>query len=296
MPFSPRLPTFNTECAWFKWDPDAELYIEQESITGQVYTPQRGQDDDNAGLLYFVYPKGADVLHDPYDYSDAAGPSDVLIIEYPKDSASYRAFKVREVSPRWLGFPNEHLMVSLQRLTQEEMLEIISSDPEELVGVWTSAATTSFSGDIDWDTIDPFESIWLSGPVHAVSFLLELTQNFYIALDPSAVILGLELSFTRVDSTAPTPSILRDAKISLFNNDTNEDIDVGTLADYPSGGADGDVVLGGPTDMLGTSFTAPQLIAGDCVLRYKVELNPPPATPAAAHFKDASLKVYYYLP
>jgi len=104
---------------WFQYDPVTETWAEQTPIRGQIYTPQRTQDDENGGLIFFMYPKESNLLRDAYDYDDR-GRADVIAIDYPTGNILKRLCRVREVQPRWLRFPNEHLLASLERLTAYE--------------------------------------------------------------------------------------------------------------------------------------------------------------------------------
>lgn len=123
MGFVARLPTFHNEVQVHVYDPVSGLYLDPIPLTGQIYTPQRGQDDEAAGLLYLMYPKAMDILHDPYDYN-TADIADVIEIEFPTGSGLTRLYAVREVCPRWLGFANEHLIASLKRMSATEAVAI----------------------------------------------------------------------------------------------------------------------------------------------------------------------------
>lgn len=122
MAFIPRLPTFDTEVQYSSYDPDDEIWLLWEDLVGQIYTPQRGPDDEQGGNLYFVYPKEDNVLVGGAQRHDM-DKGDTLKIEYPTGSGEFHLFNVEEVFPRWLGFPNEHLMAILRRLTEAQETE-----------------------------------------------------------------------------------------------------------------------------------------------------------------------------
>lgn len=122
MVFIPRLPSFNTEVQYSNYDPDTEGWLPWGELAGQIYTPQRGPDDEEGGNLYFVYPKEDNVLTGGAQRHDM-DKGDTLKIEYPTGSGEFHLFNVEEVFPRWLGFPNEHLMAILRRLTAAQETE-----------------------------------------------------------------------------------------------------------------------------------------------------------------------------
>jgi hypothetical protein len=70
--------------------------------------------------MYFQYPKAhAGVIRDPFD-----GVADVLSMTHP--GGAVKGYRVREVLPRWLGFPNEHFIASLARLTDAQFAAVLS--------------------------------------------------------------------------------------------------------------------------------------------------------------------------
>lgn len=109
MAFIPKLPTWhNTVTVYRATDGVWNLL---GTITGQVYTPLRNQDDEDGGLIYFQYPKStAIVLRDEFQ-----GEADIVEIPMP-GGLPVQIYYVRDVRPRWLGFPNEHLIADLQRV------------------------------------------------------------------------------------------------------------------------------------------------------------------------------------
>lgn len=113
-----RLPTWNTELQLFRRT--GGVWAPLTTIVGQIYTPSRGQDDVVGGLLYFMFPKSdVDVARDSFD-----GDADAVLVPYPGGGAA-KAFRVRSISPRWLNFTNEHLIMELNRLTAAEQAAIV---------------------------------------------------------------------------------------------------------------------------------------------------------------------------
>jgi len=129
MAFVPRLPTFQCSVNVWKYDPDTDTYSENEDpLIGQVYTQLRNQDDNTQGTLYFEYPKEDDILRDLKDYNDV-GKSDVVVIHFPSNAPRDCFYMCRDVQPRWLEFPNEHLMATLVRLSDLEWNELNPEPP-----------------------------------------------------------------------------------------------------------------------------------------------------------------------
>lgn len=132
MPFIASLPTFHNAVAVWKYDPLSDTYEEEEeALTGQVYTQLRTQDDNTQGTLYFEYPKEEDRLRDVADYN-RQGKADILVLDFPTGAPRNLTYMVRDVQPRWLGFPNEHLMATLDRLSPAEFTTYTEAPPVPL--------------------------------------------------------------------------------------------------------------------------------------------------------------------
>lgn len=117
--FRPRLPTWHNTVQTYRKTGD--VWASNGSILGQVYTPLRNQDDEEGGLIYFEYPiQSATALRDGFD-----GIADAVGITFP--GGAVKGYRVREVLPRWLGFPNQHMIASLQRLRSDQWA-LISGD------------------------------------------------------------------------------------------------------------------------------------------------------------------------
>lgn len=102
-------------------------------IRGQVYTPLRNQDDDRGGLMYFMMPKKQLIVAgDPLPWllprEEFGGSADVIEIALPGENG-LRAYRVREIKPRWLGHPNEHLLIEMVRLSTTEWSTTTHSVP-----------------------------------------------------------------------------------------------------------------------------------------------------------------------
>lgn len=120
MAFIPRLPTWhNTVTVYRKTGVD--VWAELGELFGQLYTPLRNQDDEPGGLMYFEFPKAPLPSGAPWLFPRDSfnGEPDVLELDLP-GSNGLQAYRVREVRGRWIGFPNEHLICDLQRMTAAE--------------------------------------------------------------------------------------------------------------------------------------------------------------------------------
>lgn len=130
MAFVPKLPTFNVTVEVWQYQL-AEDYWEEtlEELPSQVYTQLRTQDGDAKGTLYLEYAKENDWLRDYVDYGNI-GKTDAVVIRFPTtEDVRYVGYWVRDVQPRWLGFPNEHIMATLEKMTPDELNEVITSEP-----------------------------------------------------------------------------------------------------------------------------------------------------------------------
>lgn len=135
MAFVPKLPSWQITVQVYR--NTAGVWANVGEIFGQVYTPLRNQDDESGGLLYFMMPKnqvtppykgnpgpfGWLIPRTPYE-----GVADVIEIPLPGGNGTV-AYQVRDVRPRWLGFPNEHILVDLQRLAPSEWNADIHEPP-----------------------------------------------------------------------------------------------------------------------------------------------------------------------
>lgn len=129
-----KQPSYTTDVNVWKWMPDDLIWVQEEApLQGQVYTPIRNADEEEGGLLYFVYRSINDVLRDEIDYGNT-GRSDVISFGFPlrpETAARTVAYRVTDVQPRWLKFTNEHLMATLRKLTPAEWAEVMSGEPVE---------------------------------------------------------------------------------------------------------------------------------------------------------------------
>lgn len=109
-----RLPSWTTEITVYRWD--GTDYVEHTTLTGQIYTPYRGQDDpDQLGELWCEYPvENFDDIRDPV-VSSLDRP-DVVEFEFPAASDNLLRYYVLSKSPRWCGMVNAHCLSALSRV------------------------------------------------------------------------------------------------------------------------------------------------------------------------------------
>jgi len=185
MAFTPKFPTWNTEVSVYKLNPTLRTYsVHVLTITGQVYTPQRTQDEDVKDTQYFVYPKEKDLLRGYVDYGNI-GLGDCIVFGFPINAPRQVGYMVRLVQPRWLHFPNEHLMATLIRLTPAQ-LEIVldgeqfpaTGDGLPVLPVWNMEFTP-----------------YLPHPTLDLYFQGEPFTGQLYALEPMAEVLGYEAMY-----------------------------------------------------------------------------------------------------
>lgn len=296
MPLIFRLPSFTTDLVWYKYGPDDGTYTEQVPITGQVYTPLRNPDDEQGGLLYFVYPKESDLLSDRYDYN-TGGAADVVAITFPSEGGRTRGYRVRECIPRWLKFVNEHLMVSLERLSAAEFDAVVGGGGgllsietnfevmTNLFGVgladWGIVGDSVAEVEID-DTFDQSAPLRLSVPT--------------LHLPTGATIVGLEKTLLYNEDT---PIFQDNAAfhlmgfVKLSTNTSSPTFGVGLQ--LPE--AETTTTFGSSSNVAGLGMTAADWNSDDIVMHIVCKQIVPDATPVVCHIQqDIGVKVYYTLP
>lgn len=122
-----KTPTFQTTLDFWQYDPDADKWNQRGQIIGQLYTPSRTMDDPVGGQLFFEYSREHDLLRDSFFY-EANGKADVLIVPFPTGNPRVHGYRVRDISPRFYRFVNEHLHASLMRLTPSELSEVMGNN------------------------------------------------------------------------------------------------------------------------------------------------------------------------
>lgn len=132
-----RKPTWHNEVEVYNYNVATDAWGLGDPITGQIYTGQRGQDDESGMNMYFEYPKEDDRLRDHKDH-DGSVRTDAILLSFPTEmtepleGAREVGFWVREVEPRWLGFVNEHIIASLEKMTPSEIAMVTAGDSSML--------------------------------------------------------------------------------------------------------------------------------------------------------------------
>jgi len=130
-----KKPTWHNVVSYWNYNAIADVWVPgDDPITGQVYTVKRGQDDPSGGTMYFEYPKDLDVLRDRADRG-GSGKTDAVSFLFPTDLNGAFAgqrevgYWVRDVTPRWLGFSNEHIIATLEKMTPGELAMVKAGVP-----------------------------------------------------------------------------------------------------------------------------------------------------------------------
>lgn len=121
--FVPRLPTFNTTVINYIFDPLSGTRSLGSGFLAQMYPPFRSSDNAGPSDAYIVFPKTVTEIHDPAEYNDAG--TDAVVFNWQGIDWPY---KVIQLLPRWLNFPNEHYLALLQRMTAAEYANILTPD------------------------------------------------------------------------------------------------------------------------------------------------------------------------
>lgn len=122
--FVPRLPTWNTTIINYIFDPISGTRSLGSGLSAQMYPPFRTSDNAGPSDAYIVFPKAVTEIHDPKIYNDAG--TDAVVFNWQGVDWPY---KVIQLLPRWLNFPNEHYLALLQRMTAAEFANILTPDP-----------------------------------------------------------------------------------------------------------------------------------------------------------------------
>lgn len=112
-----RLPTWILTVTPYTLDPISGVRTAGIPFPAQMYPPVRTSDNQGASDGYLVYPKDVDALHDPSDYNLVGTDA----VTFPWNGKTW-SYNVIQVLPRWAGFPNEHLLALLDRMTAEAAL------------------------------------------------------------------------------------------------------------------------------------------------------------------------------
>jgi hypothetical protein len=265
MAFTPRLPTFNSLVDVYKYRPaTADWELQDDQLGCQVYTQLRTQDEDGGGTLYLEYDQEDDVLRDKFDYNND-GNADVVIVYFPTANPREVGYRVRDVQPRWLMFPNEHIMATLERLTPAEMDDV--REPPVPPGALYQERQYDFedSGEVgtppqsEWfpnvDGTFSQSHIGLGGPE---SELLAMHPLSDFTLPTTATVLGISIRLGKT-YTASSPNTVQDSflRLQTLVDQTNN---VASATPWPGPGGPQPVVnYGAHNDMMGLTATAAEV-------------------------------------
>lgn len=116
--YTPKFPQWNLQIKVWKWDFNLGHHVrELPDINGQIQ-----QQDQNAAIgpsatCYMRYRLADDRLRDPYDYGSATA-YDAVSFNLP--SGREVTYRVQEVQGMGIGFPNAHMVATLEKLTAAE--------------------------------------------------------------------------------------------------------------------------------------------------------------------------------
>lgn len=143
--FVPRLPTWNTTVINWIFDPLTGTRSLGSGFSAQMYPPFRTSDNPGPSDGYLVFPKSVTEVHDPTEYNNAG--TDAVVFNWQGNDFGW---KVIQLLPRWMNFPNEHWLALLQRMTAAELADIANpgnATYPTTVTAWLRDTTTS-----DWPT------------------------------------------------------------------------------------------------------------------------------------------------
>lgn len=124
MAFVPKQPTFLLDVTPWSFDIATRVRTMGTTFKAQMYPPIRTSDNEGSSDGYIVYPKANNVLKDPRQYNNAG--TDALTFAW---LGMTWGFVVEQVLPRWISFPNEHLMCLVRRMTLAELVGIAGPLP-----------------------------------------------------------------------------------------------------------------------------------------------------------------------
>lgn len=120
--FVPRLPTWNTTVINWIFDPLTGTRSLGSGFSAQMYPPFRTSDNPGPSDGYLVFPKSVTEIHDPTEYNNAG--MDAVVFNWQGNDFGW---KVIQLLPRWMNFPNEHWLALLQRMTAAELADIANA-------------------------------------------------------------------------------------------------------------------------------------------------------------------------
>lgn len=124
MGFVPRLPTWNTDFTPYLYDAATDTWAEGVVFEGQLYTMKRVAEVLGTEAMYVVHPKEDDQLRDPTQLRPFRW--DVITFDW---RGVQTWWFVEQHVPRWLGFPNEHKLALIRRMTQDEIDLVLNNLP-----------------------------------------------------------------------------------------------------------------------------------------------------------------------
>jgi len=175
-PFVPRLPTWNLECQAYTLDPETGTRSAGAGFVAQMYPPLRGSDQVGASDAYLVYPKESNALHDPTEYDNVG--MDAVVFSW---NGQTWGWLVQQVLPRWAGFPNQHYLALLKRMTATELENILISLSNQPDGI-----APNFNLEMELLKLDEFTPTYTS---------LGVFNGEFKAMEPMAEVVGLESNF-----------------------------------------------------------------------------------------------------
>lgn len=143
--FVPRLPTWNTTVINWIFDPLTGTRSLGSGFSAQMYPPFRTSDNPGPSDGYLVFPKSVTEIHDPTEYNNAG--MDAVVFNWQGNDFGW---KVIQLLPRWMNFPNEHWLALLQRMTAAELADI--ANPGNALYPVNVAAWLRDSGAGTWPT------------------------------------------------------------------------------------------------------------------------------------------------
>jgi hypothetical protein len=297
MPFIANLPTFDCLVTVYKWLPDDEYWeLQDEELSCQVYTGKRGQDDTGQATLWLLYRKTDDILRDVMDYNNT-GQSDVVVVHFPSNAPRDVGYKVTCVQPRWLEFSNEHMMAKLDRITPDDLQEVIDSVPPEISFQERALVFVSSDG-------PPDHAPWTEdgGGTFATATpgvdgddteLLTTEPETVFDLPVGAVIVGVQLTIGKDYAAALTNTIV-DTVVQLDNADGLSENKADAAAWPGPGGPQPVSNYGGNADLWTVAYTRDNVNAGMLVYYRCSTITPDADLELFVSF--GMLRVFYYVP
>lgn len=265
-----HLPTWNTWITPWRFDIATRTRTMGTQFKGQMYPPIRTSDNEGASDGYLVYPKTNDVFRDPKEFNQAG--TDAFTFAWNGKTWGY---VVEQVLPRWMNFPNEHLLAIVRRMTQAELVLIAGPvappDDGSSIPVFDTAAEVyrvvdGVAGNTHTTTVEGrFLGSWqLDDQVIASSF--DFGTSDYDSITPSLLLPFSPQEFDIIEIEVPAGS----AKTRFWYCVDTVDQNYGTENEFvraillPITLAEKTLWFGGPPDTgLSTITASPAFVAND---------------------------------